>query len=311
MKLICQGLNSLSSIKAHLLSADSSTSMVDNAIKFLHVVEFDILATMPQNFIVGECKHTNCIDVKILARLHSNAKSLFPTQAIPLIVYSGRSVSKVSEVFLVSWPRLRDASILDQIDSGLAKEETYKVLGLPRRKWNLGEVDSSQINLDEEKFTATFLHNIPDIETTEIPFFEKYLKKSKKALEEPKCLVTISHIPHGVRGHRNEEYWIMISRTPQNKKGKKSSNGRNRKNGSSKKNQIDGETMLLMRNLLKITQSTPVAFTPTFLKFAQAIKFPTKGLLRRIEREFGDEMGFKVNNQRLKEKSWITWDSEE
>ena len=95
--------------------------------KSMHAVEFDILAISKGSVIVGECKHTNCVDLNMIARLSSTAKSLFPTRSVPLMIYSGTSLSVTSGVYLISWPSLEAPDIIEKIQSGNVQEKRYEM----------------------------------------------------------------------------------------------------------------------------------------------------------------------------------------
>jgi hypothetical protein len=93
----------------------------------MHAVEFDILAISSASVIVGECKHTNCVDLNMIARLSATAKSLFPTRSVPLMIYSGTSLSSISGVYLISWPSLEASNIIENIWSGNVQEKRYEI----------------------------------------------------------------------------------------------------------------------------------------------------------------------------------------
>ena len=93
----------------------------------MHAVEFDILAISLDSVIVGECKHTNCVDLSMIARLSSTAKSLFPTRSVPLMIYSGTHLTSISGVYLISWPSLEASNIVDRIQSGNVQEKRYEL----------------------------------------------------------------------------------------------------------------------------------------------------------------------------------------
>ena len=105
--------------------SEPSSAALRSIFQSIHAVEFDFLAVTKTTFIVGECKHMNCVDAGMLGRLLSNTKAQFPTHSTPILVYSGPECMHVSGVNLISWPRLSDPKILDLIQEGEVEKLSY------------------------------------------------------------------------------------------------------------------------------------------------------------------------------------------
>jgi len=93
----------------------------------IHAVEFDVLAVTNSNFIVAECKHMNCVDAAMLGRNFANAKAMFPTQSIPILIYSGCAAMNAYGVDLISWPQLSNPGIFELIKQGAVEEIRYPI----------------------------------------------------------------------------------------------------------------------------------------------------------------------------------------
>ena len=93
----------------------------------MHSVEFDFIAfdSGEGTVFVGECKDMakpNKRQQGVYDRIHSLSKMVFPTNGVPLLVYSGLKSKVERGVRVISWPDLSDPDILGG-PSGTLHEE--------------------------------------------------------------------------------------------------------------------------------------------------------------------------------------------
>ena len=120
----------------------------------IHAVEFDFLAVTKTSFIVGECKHMNCVDAGMLGRLLSNTKGMFPIHSVPVLVYSGPECMHVSGVNLISWPRLSDPTILDLIQEDEVEKLSFEFTPSDKESKSSVKVDSDSA-FEQTSLTGT------------------------------------------------------------------------------------------------------------------------------------------------------------
>ena len=97
----------------------------------MHSVEFDFIAfdSGEGTVFVGECKIGNPRQ-GVHERIHSLSKMVFPTNGVPLLVYSGLKSKVERGVRVISWPDLSDPDILGG-PSGTLHEELESSLRDP------------------------------------------------------------------------------------------------------------------------------------------------------------------------------------
>ena len=155
-ELFLDSLEDFDKFHLHIQSDDLDLQHKRGVNNFTHSVEFDFIATLNSKILIGECKDSPGTSIEVLSRLTSLSKAIFPTNSIPIVVYSGYQCKSIRGVNLISYPALSDPNILDKIQH----ETIHTGANFPERFNIVMSQEHEPIEVKEEQ-------NIPSLTSKE------------------------------------------------------------------------------------------------------------------------------------------------